>query len=150
MANHSNPGAANGITNPLSKKFIGVAGILVILSGLIACSVLDQLSRQPTPPTPSVDITKIVLEVEATRMSALLTELAAQPLSADQTKIALVIEGTQMSALVTQQAAQLISQDQTKVGLEIEATYMRSYLTQQAATLWPLIPPSPTPPMPTP
>jgi len=150
MANQFNPDVANDTTNPLHKKVMGVVGILVVLSGLIACGVLDQLSRQPPPPTASVDITKIVLELEATRMSALVTELAAQPLSTDPTVIALEVEATQMSSLITQQAAQLLSQDQTKVFLESEATYMRIFLTQQAATLWPLTPPPPTPPTPTP
>jgi hypothetical protein len=150
MAHKLNPDVANNTTNPLHKKVIGVVGILVILSGLIACGVLDRLNPQPPPPTASVDITKIVLEIEATRMSALVTELAAQSLSTDPTVIALKVEATQMSSLVTQQAAQLLFQDQTKVPLEIAATYISSFVTQQAATIFAITSPYPTPPSPTP
>ena len=77
MANKLNQGSKNLKTNSSPKIALGVVGVFVVIGGLIALSVLYKFGRQPLLPTPTIDPTKFTLEIEATSMSAFITQQAA-------------------------------------------------------------------------
>jgi len=97
MAKQLNQGSKNNKTNPQPKFIFGVVGVFIIIFGLIAFSVLYKLGQQQSLSTPTIDPTKIALEIEATAMRNFLTSQAAtlwpsnQPLSTTPTSAFLSI-----------------------------------------------------------
>jgi hypothetical protein len=88
--------------------------ICILILAMLACNLPV---NAPAVQNPTVDTTKVALEIQATQNAA------ANP-TADTTKVALEMQATQNAAPPVV--------DATKVALEVQATSLSSQLTQQA------------------